>query len=139
MNEKRKMPGAALAACVTRARIFAAMAVVVASTVGLVGCGGGDGRPNVLLITIDTMRPDHLGFGGATHPTSPALDELARGGLVFSRAYSQSGWTIPSIASVLTGRYPGGTGRPTFTGRSTPPCARYPAFFVAKGMIRRAL
>ncbi len=78
------------------------------------GCGGGNTRESVVLITVDTLRPDHLGFGGAEHPTSPTLDALAERGVVFTRAYSQAGWTIPSIASILTGRYPGEHGATDF-------------------------
>lgn len=64
-------------------------------------------RPrNVVLITVDTLRPDRLGYAGHTRPTSPAIDELAREGLVFPNTYSVSGWTLPSIATILTGRYP---------------------------------
>lgn len=71
------------------------------------GCGNRDSRArNVLLISVDTLRPDRLGFGGQTRPVSPNLDQLAREGVVFSRSYSQSGWTLPSMATIMTGRYP---------------------------------
>jgi arylsulfatase A-like enzyme len=70
-------------------------------------CGSGKpGPPSILLISVDTLRPEHLGYGGATRPTSPAIDRLAREGVVFSRARSQAGWTLPSMATILTGRYP---------------------------------
>ena len=71
------------------------------------GCGGSPLKPaNVLLITVDTLRPDRLGYSGNTRPTSPAIDRLAREGVVFRNAYSEAGWTLPSIASILSGRYP---------------------------------
>jgi arylsulfatase A-like enzyme len=70
-------------------------------------CGGvRKGPANVILITVDVLRPDHLGFGGAPRATSPNLDRLASEGIVFTRSYSQSGWTLPSIATIMTGRYP---------------------------------
>jgi len=60
----------------------------------------------VLLISVDTLRPDHLGYAGYSRPTSPVIDALAGTGTVFTNAYSQSGWTLPSMATILTGRYP---------------------------------
>jgi arylsulfatase A-like enzyme len=58
--------------------------------------------PNVLLVTIDTLRADHLSSYGYERPTSPYLDELAASGVRFDRAYASSSWTAPSIASLLT-------------------------------------
>jgi arylsulfatase A-like enzyme len=64
-------------------------------------------RPaNVLLITVDTLRPDRLGYGGHNRDTSPTIDGLAARSLVFPNVYSVSGWTLPSVATLLTGRYP---------------------------------
>lgn len=64
-------------------------------------------RPqNVLLITVDTLRPDHLAYSGYRRPTSPTIDRLAGEGVVFPVGYSVAGWTLPSIATILTGRYP---------------------------------
>lgn len=63
-------------------------------------------RPNILLITVDTLRPDHLGYGGGRSGMSPTIDALARTGVVYRNAFSVSGWTLPSIASIMTGRYP---------------------------------
>ena len=74
---------------------------------GSLSCGSREAGPlSVLLISVDTLRPDHLGYAGSAHPTSPTIDALARDGVVFSRAWSQSGWTLPSMATILTGRYP---------------------------------
>ena len=63
-------------------------------------------RPNLLLISVDTLRHDRLGFRGYPVPTSPNLDEMAQRGTVFTNAYSQSGWTLPSMATIMTGRHP---------------------------------
>ncbi|NNG15079.1 MAG: sulfatase [Gemmatimonadales bacterium] len=60
--------------------------------------------PNVLLIVLDTQRADHLGFHGYDRPTSPQLDALAAQGTMFENATSSSSWTLPSHASLFTGR-----------------------------------
>ncbi len=69
-------------------------------------CGGGGERPNVLLISIDTLRPDRLGCYGHARDTSPTLDALAAEGVLFTDVTSTSPWTLPSHASLLTGLYP---------------------------------
>jgi arylsulfatase A-like enzyme len=62
--------------------------------------------PNILLIVMDTVAADHLDLYGYTRPTSPALDELARRGSRFDAAQPASSWTLPSHASMFTGRWP---------------------------------
>jgi arylsulfatase A-like enzyme len=66
---------------------------------------GGSGTPNVLLISIDTLRADRLSCYGNRRLTSPAIDGIASAGVVFRRAYSTSSWTLPAHASMLTGMY----------------------------------
>ncbi|MET0556482.1 MAG: sulfatase-like hydrolase/transferase [Vicinamibacteria bacterium] len=63
-------------------------------------------RPDVLLITLDTTRADRLGCYGGDPAVSPALDALARGGVLFRRAYSHVPTTLASHASLLTGVTP---------------------------------
>lgn len=63
-------------------------------------------RPDVILISIDTLRADHLGIYGHGHPTSPFLDERAREGTVFEQAWSPAPWTLPAHASMLSARRP---------------------------------
>lgn len=63
-------------------------------------------KPNVLLISIDALRADHLSFLGYPRPTSPNLDTLAKRAVVFEEAFSGSSWTPPSVASLLTGLHP---------------------------------
>ncbi len=63
-------------------------------------------RPDIVLVVIDTLRADHLGVYGHTRATSPNIDALAREGAWYSRAYAQSGWTLASFASMLTGTLP---------------------------------
>ena len=67
---------------------------------------GGARRPDVLLVTLDTTRADHLGFLGYGRGTSPFLDRLARESLVFPCARSTSSWTLPAHASLFTGLFP---------------------------------
>ncbi len=61
---------------------------------------------NLVLVSIDTLRADHLGAYGYARPTSPSLDALARESLLFERAYSQSPATAPSHMTLLTGVLP---------------------------------
>ena len=62
--------------------------------------------PNLIIVSIDTLRPDHLSAYGYLHDTSPTIAALARDGIRFNGAFAQAPWTIPSHASLLTGRYP---------------------------------
>ena len=61
---------------------------------------------NVLFVLFDTLRADHLGCYGYERLTSPAVDALAREGVLFQNCYAQASWTKPSIASILTSLYP---------------------------------
>lgn len=61
---------------------------------------------NVILITIDCLRQDRVGAYGYPRPVTPTLDRLAKQSKCFTHAYSQSGWTIPSIVSTMTSLYP---------------------------------
>jgi len=61
---------------------------------------------NVLLITIDTLRADHLSCYGYEGIRTPNIDRLAEEGILFELAISQSPWTLPSVASIVTGLYP---------------------------------
>ncbi|MEJ7812353.1 MAG: sulfatase [Gemmatimonadaceae bacterium] len=63
---------------------------------------GAAGRPNVLILLIDTQRADHLSSYGYRRPTSPRVDRLAGEGALFERAYSHSSWTLPSHATLFT-------------------------------------
>src|SRR5262245_28538592 len=72
----------------------------------LSACGRVAPPPNVLLITIDTLRADHLGCYGYTRKTSPNIDRLALQGALFERSYTTLPRTTQSIASLMTGRYP---------------------------------
>ncbi len=58
--------------------------------------------PNVVLISLDTVRPDHLGCYGYAQDTSPNLDRLADRGVVFRKTWTQAPWTLPSHMSLFT-------------------------------------
>jgi arylsulfatase A-like enzyme len=70
-------------------------------------CGAGTQperpRPNLLIVSIDTLRADHLGCYGYARRTSPNIDALAARSAVFEHAESASSWTLPSMTSLMTG------------------------------------
>ena len=67
---------------------------------------GAPAGPNVILITVDTLRADHLGSYGYQRPTSPYLDSLAASGTRYEDAVAPAAWTKPSTGTILTGLYP---------------------------------
>ena len=71
----------------------------------LAGCAA-ESDYNVLIITIDTLRPDRLGCYGYGRPTSPHIDEFAAESVLFEQAVCQSPQTLPSHASIFTGLHP---------------------------------
>jgi arylsulfatase A-like enzyme len=62
--------------------------------------------PNLILISIDSLRADHLGCYGYPKPTSPSIDALAKEGFLFRNAVSTTTWTLPAHISMLTALYP---------------------------------
>jgi arylsulfatase A-like enzyme len=89
------------------ARSLAAVALAL-----LAGCGerepaapAPERRPNVVLVSIDSLRPDRLGCYGHRKPTSPAIDALAERGVRFGTAVSTTSWTLPAHAALFTGLY----------------------------------
>lgn len=65
---------------------------------------------HLILVTLDTVRADRLGAYGRTNAGTPWLDEVARRGARFERAYTSAPLTLPAHVSILTGRYPPSTG-----------------------------
>ena len=81
--------------------------VCVALLIGFATSCSRDERPfNVVLIGVDTLRPDHLGCYGYERATSPNIDRLADEGVVFGNVITQCPWTLPSFATVFTSLYP---------------------------------
>ncbi|MFH1998850.1 MAG: sulfatase [Planctomycetota bacterium] len=64
------------------------------------------GYQNLIILSIDTLRPDHLGCYGYRRPTSPTIDRFARENVLFKHVYSQSPYTLPSHVSLFTSQYP---------------------------------
>ncbi len=86
---------------------YAGVALVVAVSVMAAGCVEGPNRPrDLILVTVDTLRFDATGFSGAGKVATPAMDALARSGRVFGNAHAHSVVTLPSHATILSGRYP---------------------------------
>jgi arylsulfatase A-like enzyme len=89
----------------------AVLLAVLLAVAAVAGCGGEPRAPrHVLLITVDTLRADHLSLYGYPRETSPTLSALAAESVVFERAIAQWPKTGPSFASMFTGQYPQTTG-----------------------------
>jgi arylsulfatase A-like enzyme len=83
-----------------------ALLPLVSLTLGGTAGAVGSSRPNIILVVVDALRPDHLGCYGYGRPTSPYIDSLAAGGVVFETAISHAPWTKVSFPSFLTSLYP---------------------------------
>ena len=81
------------------------LAARVGIAVALAGCAPAPPR-NLVLICVDTLRADHLGAYGYHRDTSPRLDALAAAGTLFGQVQSASNWTVPAVATLVTGLYP---------------------------------
>ncbi len=89
----------------SRWKLIALLSLALAAT-ALLACGSEPvGRPNVLLVTIDTLRPDRLGAYGYDRIRTPNIDRLAAEGALFETALTDTPWTTPSMSSVMTGTY----------------------------------
>jgi arylsulfatase A-like enzyme len=88
-----------------RSRIVALCALVLAGMLARGACA--DPLPHVVVVVIDTLRADRLGGAyGSARGLTPFLDALAARGTAFTAAYATSSWTSPSVASLLTSRFP---------------------------------
>lgn len=83
-------------------RIWRGIAVVLFA----LACGCRSEPTPVVLLTVDTLRADHLSFYGYARPTSRSLERLAREAVVFEHAFTTAPKTTPAYASMMTGRYP---------------------------------
>ncbi|WP_020579316.1 sulfatase [Actinopolymorpha alba] len=63
-------------------------------------------RPDIVVIAVDTLRPDHLGCYGYPRPTSPAVDRLAEQSVVFDQAFAAGIPTTPAFTTLLSGLHP---------------------------------
>ena len=85
----------------TRKHIFALAALTLATA-----CGESEPPPHVVLVVVDTLRADALGCYGHQAANTPAIDAFAAESVQFTDAVSSSGWTLPSVGSLLTGVWP---------------------------------
>ena len=85
--------------------LLAALSLAVLGAAASVRCSGRS-RTNVLWITIDSLRPDHLGCYGYAPAHTPAIDHLAESGFRFQTCIAQAPYTHLSVPSMITGRYP---------------------------------
>ncbi len=65
-----------------------------------------NGHVNVLLFSVDSFRPDYIGCYGESEKQTPVIDSIAKKGVVFRNAFSQSAWTTPGMLSIFTSLYP---------------------------------
>jgi len=79
-----------------------------------------DEKPNVIVVTIDTLRADHLGCYGYAAAQTPTIDALARAGVRFTHAYTPVPITLPSHSALFTGSFPMATGMHDFSGNKLP-------------------
>ena len=79
---------------------------LMACTVTIAGSGENNRPWNVLLITVDNLRPDRMSLYGHERDTTPYLDKFADESAVFDNAFSTSAWTAPGMVSIFTGYYP---------------------------------
>lgn len=100
--------------------VYSSLATGLLPSLWLSGCGRKKAavkQTNVILISIDTLRADHVGCYGYQRPTSPTLDKLASQGLLFEDVTSTSPWTLPAHGSLLTGLYPNRHGLKSYNNR----------------------
>jgi arylsulfatase A-like enzyme len=69
------------------------------------GCRGTGGSPDIILITVDTLRADHLGAYGYLQPVSPAIDGFAGGATIFANAVAPAPHTVPSLLEIMTSKF----------------------------------
>ena len=100
-----------------RRPLFASLALVVVLAVSVAAHGrvidsgpprrsADPSRPNVVMITMDTVRADHLSLYGYARPTTPRLEQFAKSATLFRHAYAPSNMTLSSHASMFTGTFP---------------------------------
>jgi arylsulfatase A-like enzyme/Tfp pilus assembly protein PilF len=104
-----------------RFSLLALIALSVAAFAAQTPAAPRNPKANVILITIDTLRADHVGCYGAKQVQTPTIDSLGRDGVVYERAFSQVPLTWPSHAAILTGTYPFQNGVQDFTGQPLSP------------------
>jgi arylsulfatase A-like enzyme len=99
----------------------------------LSGCGEPRRPPNLVLIVVDTLRADALGSYGNPAGVTPNLDAIAARGTQFRECLSSAPWTLPAVATLLTGRQPSGHGANRLQSAVTPGASLIPEALTASG------
>ena len=86
----------------TRMGVLAAASLIFCLTSG---CGPDEPRPNLLIVLMDTLRPDHLGCYGYHRNTSPNIDRIAAQGVRFDNYYCSDAPCLPSRTALMSGRF----------------------------------
>jgi arylsulfatase A-like enzyme len=123
-------------------RAIGALAALLGCALALAhGCAGNEAaaRRRVLLVSVDTLRPDYLGSAGYPLPTTPFLDGLLARGRVFTRALTPVPLTTPALASLMTGAYPRTTGVRELVDRLAPEVATLAELLAARGWATTAV
>lgn len=90
-------------------------------------------RPNIILITINSLRADHVGAYGYMRKTTPHFDQFAKENVFFSTAFSTSSWQMPSHGSILTSLYPSEHGAVHINNKLTDKCKTLPEIIAKEG------
>jgi arylsulfatase A-like enzyme/Flp pilus assembly protein TadD len=93
-----------------------ALAAFIAGFLGSAGPAAGQAAPNVVVVTIDTLRADHLACYGYDRIKTPNIDQLAKTGVRFANALTPVPITLPAHTALMTGQYPMATGIHDFSG-----------------------
>lgn len=107
MSGKKNFPGNLTRRTVLKYGLYGSVAAGLQSSLWISGCTKWSRHkgPNIILITLDTVRADHLSCYDYHRKTTPNLDKLARQSVLYTKAIAPSSWTFPSHASLFTGKF----------------------------------
>ena len=97
-------------------RRWVLVVAIVTAGAGALRCARAPARssaPSIIIVVVDTLRADAVGCYDARHPVTPHLDAIAGEGIRFATTIASAPWTVPSISSLLTSRYPSEHGQGT--------------------------
>lgn len=107
MNKNRNSERYITRRKIIKSGLYTGLGLGLSEIFALSGCSkkSAPDRPNIILVTLDTTRADHLSCYGHIRKTTPNLDKLAEGSLLYTNAIAPSSWTLPSHASLFTGKF----------------------------------
>lgn len=132
LEESATLATLAIAAAIGVALAVAAPAAEEEGRAGTVATAAADAT-SVVVVVIDSVRADRTSLGGRRDGLMPAFEALVAEGWSFSKAWSQSSWTKPSVGSLFTALYPTSHGATLRTGRLSPAAETLPEAFAAAG------